>query len=180
MENIDRIRRRLGEGLVIPACPLALTKNRTLDDRRQSKLFRYYIAAGAGGLAVGVHTTQFAIHDPKVDLLHPVLALAAEEMDRADANRATPLIRVAGICGDTLQATREAQVARDLGYQFGLVNLAAMRGSTIVKLLEHCRTLADVIGLFGFYLQPAIGGIELPIEFWRGFCKIENARAIKI
>jgi dihydrodipicolinate synthase/N-acetylneuraminate lyase len=170
----------LKAGTVIPAHPLALTADRRLDERRQRALSRYYIAAGAGGLAVGVHTTQFAIHDPKIGLLHPVLALAAEEMDRADANRATPLIRVAGICGDAAQAIREAKVAHDLGYRFGLVNLAAMRGSTIKQLIEHCRAAADVIGLFGFYLQPAVGGIELPIEFWHGFCQIENARAIKI
>src|SRR3954469_5684839 len=170
----------LTRGTVIPAHPLALTAERRLDERRQRALSRYYIAAGAGGLAVGVHTTQFAIHCSKVGLLHPVLALAAEEMNRADANRATPLLRVAGICGDTAKANREAEVSRDLGYQFGLVNLAAMRGSTIEQLLDHCRAVADVIGLFGFYLQPAVGGIDLPIEFWRGFCQIENARAIKI
>src|SRR3954463_7811971 len=106
--NNTDVRATLREGLAIPAHPLVLDANRRLDERRQRALSRYYIAAGAGGLAVGVHTTQFAIHDPKVDLLHPVLALAAEEMDRADANRATRLIRVAGICGDTVQATREA------------------------------------------------------------------------
>src|SRR5436189_641737 len=110
------LRATLNKGVVIPAHPLALDRNRKLDERRQRALSRYYIAAGAGGLAVGVHTTQFAIHDPKIGLLHPVLALAAEEMDRADASRATPLIRVAGICGDTAQANHEAKVARDLGY----------------------------------------------------------------
>jgi|tagenome__1003787_1003787.scaffolds.fasta_scaffold20751122_2 dihydrodipicolinate synthase/N-acetylneuraminate lyase len=170
----------LQAGTVIPAHPLALTADRRLDERRQRALSRYYIAAGAGGLAVGVHTTQFSIHHPKIGLLQPVLAIAAEEMDRADANRATPLLRVAGICGDTAQANHEAEVARDLGYHFGLVNLSAMRGSTTEQLLDHCRALADAIGLFGFYLQPAVGGIELPIEFWHGFCQIENARAIKI
>jgi hypothetical protein len=167
-------------GTVIPAHPLALTASRKLDERRQRALSRYYIAAGAGGLAVGVHTTQFAIHDPAVGLLKPVLALAAEEMDRADLNHETPLIRVAGICGDTDQAVREAELARDLDYQFGLLNLSALRGSAIAQLLEHCRRVASIIDLFGFYLQPAVGGIELPIEFWRGFCQIENARAIKI
>jgi dihydrodipicolinate synthase/N-acetylneuraminate lyase len=170
----------LKAGTVIPAHPLALNASRQLDERRQRALSRYYIAAGVGGLALGVHTTQFAIHNPKIGLLKPVLALAAEEMDRADANRATPLVRVAGNCGNTNQAVREAELARELGYHLGLVNLSAMRGSTIEQLLEHCRAVADVIGLFGFYLQPAVGGIDLPIEFWRGFCQIENACAIKI
>jgi dihydrodipicolinate synthase/N-acetylneuraminate lyase len=170
----------LRAGAVIPAHPLALDARRKLDERRQRALSRYYIAAGAGGLAVSVHTTQFAIHEPKIGLFEPVLALAAEEMDRADSTRATPLIRVAGICGNTFQAVREAELARNLGYGFGLVNLAAMRGSSIAELLSHCRAVAQSIDLFGFYLQPAIGGIELPFDFWRGFCQIENARAIKI
>jgi dihydrodipicolinate synthase/N-acetylneuraminate lyase len=170
----------LQRGTVIPAHPLALNASRRLDERRQRALSRYYLAAGAGGLAVGVHTTQFAIHNPKVGLLQPVLALAAEEMDCVDATRAVPLVRVAGICGDRSQALREAELARSLGYQFGLVNLSAMRGATIPQLLQHCSAISDVIDLFGFYLQPAVGGIELPYDFWRGFCEIPNARAIKI
>jgi dihydrodipicolinate synthase/N-acetylneuraminate lyase len=170
----------LRAGTVIPAHPLALTAERQLDERRQRALSRYYIAAGAGGLAVGVHTTQFAIHYPSVGLLQPVLALAAEEMDRADANRAKPLIRVAGICGDRNQALREAALARDLAYQFGLVSLGSLRGASTGALLNHCRAIAEVIDLFGFYLQPAVGGVELPYEFWRRFCEIPNVRAIKV
>jgi dihydrodipicolinate synthase/N-acetylneuraminate lyase len=170
----------LRAGAVIPAHPLALTAQRQLDERRQRALSRYYIAAGAGGLAVGVHTTQFAIHYPSVCLLRPVLELAAEEMNRADADRSDPLIRVAGICGDTAQSMREAEHACDLGYTLGLVNLAALRGASIGALIDHCRAVASVIDLFGFYLQPAVGGIELPYEFWRRFCEIPNARAIKI
>ena len=170
----------LRAGAVIPAHPLALTAERKLDERRQRALSRYYIAAGAGGLAVGVHTTQFAIHYPSVGLLRPVLEIAAEEMNRADADRTKPLIRVAGICGDTGQSVREAEQARDLGYTLGLVSLAALRGASIGALIDHCRAIASVIDLFGFYLQPAVGGIELPYEFWRRFCEIPNARAIKI
>jgi dihydrodipicolinate synthase/N-acetylneuraminate lyase len=127
-----------------------------------------------------VHTTQFAIHNPKIGLLRPALELAAEEMNLADERGDVPLIRVAGICGNTEQAVREAELARTLGYQFGLINLAALRGATVIELLQHCRTIARTIDLFGFYLQPAVGGIELPYEFWRGFCEIPNARAIKI
>ncbi len=170
----------LRAGAVIPAHPLALTADRKLDERRQRALSRYYIAAGVGGLAVAVHTTQFAIHDAKVGLLEPALTLAAEEINRADAARGAPLIRVAGVCGDTTQAVCEATIAHELGYQCALVSLSAMRGSTIEQLLDHCRAIAGVIDLFGFYLQPSVGGIDLPSKFWHGFCQIENARAIKI
>jgi dihydrodipicolinate synthase/N-acetylneuraminate lyase len=170
----------LQAGTVIPAHPLALTAERKLDERRQRALSRYYLAAGAHGLAVGVHTTQFAIHYPSVGLLRPVLELAAEEMNRADTDRPQPLIRIAGICGNTGQSVREGEQARDLGYTLGLVSLAALRGASIGALIDHCRAVASVIDLFGFYLQPAVGGIELPYEFWRRFCEIPGARAIKI
>ncbi len=168
----------LGQGTVLPAHPLALDANRRLDQRRQRALSRYYLAAGAGGLAVGVHTTQFAIRD--VGLYEPVLALAAEEMDRADAARTAPLIRVAGLCGDTRQAVSEAETAAGLGFHAGLLNLAAMSGADEAGLLAHCRAVADVIDLFGFYLQPAIGGCALPFSFWRRFAEIENVVAIKV
>jgi hypothetical protein len=174
------VRKALSDGAVIPAHPLALDALRRLDERRQRTLSRYYIAAGAGGLAVGVHTTQFAIHDSKVGLLKPVWALAAEEMDRGDVGRASPLIRVAGICGNMRQAIAEAQLARELRFQYGLLSLGALRGASISQLLDHCRAVAEVIPLFGFYLQPKVGGVELPHAFWRTFCEIENVAAIKI
>src|SRR6266404_176569 len=117
------IRRVLARGAVIPAHPLALDANRRLDERRQRALSRYYVAAGAGGLAVGVHTTQFAIREPRVGLLEPVLSLAAEEMDRADRTRDVPLVRVGGICGRTEQAVAEARLLRDLKYSAGLLSL---------------------------------------------------------
>ena len=170
----------LQQGLAIPAHPLALDANKNLDERHQRALSRYYLDSGAGGLAVGVHTTQFEIHDPAVGLLQPVLALATEEMDRADAARSQPLVRVAGICGPTEQAVREAQLASDLGYHLGLVSLGALQGASHESLVAHCRAVSEVIGVFGFYLQPKVGGIELPYAFWRDFCDIENVRAIKV
>jgi hypothetical protein len=174
------IREALSRGLVIPAHPLALTTARKLDERRQRALSRYYLAAGAGGLAVGVHTTQFAIRDPRHGLYQPVLALAAEEMDRADLARPASLVRVAGVCGDTRTATREASLARDLGYHAGLLSLAALRGKADEELLAHVRAIAAVIPIFGFYLQPAVGGLRLDYRFWRRFVEIEQAVAIKI
>lgn len=167
-------RERLKQGVVIPAHPLALTADRRLDERRQRALTRYYLAAGAGGVAVGVHTTQFAIRDASIGLLEPVLRLAAAEMLGRD------VVKVAGICGATAQAVREAELARRIGYHAGLLSLAALREATPAELVEHARQVASVIPVFGFYLQPAVGGRLLPYEFWREFAAIENVVAIKM
>jgi len=167
-------RETLLQGVVIPAHPLALTAGRQLDERRQRALTRYYLAAGARGVAVGVHTTQFAIHDPKIGLYRPVLELAMEELRAGDA------IRVAGIAGHTPQALREARLAAELGYHAGLVSLAALPQATDGELLEHLRAIAEAIPVFGFYLQPAVGGRTLSFEFWRQFTEIGNVAAIKI
>ncbi|MEO6829243.1 MAG: dihydrodipicolinate synthase family protein [Acidobacteriaceae bacterium] len=174
------IQKTLSQGVAIPAHPLALTAERRLDERRQRALSRYYIAAGAGGLAVGVHTTQFAIRNPDIGLFEPVLQLAAEEMTRADATRPQPLVRIGGICGDTAQATREAQLLADLGYHAGLLSLGALRDADDKALLAHCRIVAEIIPIVGFYLQPAAGGRLLSYKFWRQFAEIENVAAIKI
>jgi len=170
----------LAHGTVIPAHPLALNANRRLDERRQRALTRYYITAGAGGLAIGVHTTQFAIRDPQIGLFKPVLALAAGEMDRADRNRPVPLIRIGGICGETPQALREAALLADLRYHAGLLSLAALSHAPEAALLAHCRTVAQILPIVGFYLQPAVGGRVLSYNFWREFAEIENVVAIKI
>ena len=170
------LRSALLTGLAIPAHPLALTASRRLDERRQRALSRYYIASGVGGLAVGVHTTQFAIRDPKIGLLKPVLQLAAEEMDRA----AQPCVRIAGVCGRTTQAVAEAQLLRELGYQAALLSLGAMRDAGDDVLIAHCRAVAEVIPVIGFYLQPSVGGRVLPYPFWRRFAELENVVAIKI
>ncbi|GAC1639264.1 MAG: dihydrodipicolinate synthase family protein [Candidatus Acidiferrum sp.] len=181
MSHIDpKIRKALADGTVIPAHPLALNAGRRLDERRQRALTRYYAAAGSGGLAIGVHTTQFAIREPRVGLFEPVLKLAAEEMDRADRNRPVPLIRIGGICGDTAQAVREATLLADLRYHAGLLSLAAFKIATDAELLAHCRAVAQIIPIVGFYLQPAVGGRVLSHNFWRQFAEIENVIAIKI
>jgi Dihydrodipicolinate synthetase family len=174
------VRSHLARGHVIPAHPLALTAARTLDEQHQRALTRYYVAAGAGGIAVGVHTTQFQIRDPSYGLLAPVLALAAETT--GDALRADPRVfaLIAGVCGDTKQALAEARLAHDLGYHAALVSLGALHVASEPRLLEHCRAIADVLPLFGFYLQPAVGGRVLRYEFWRGFAEIPQVVAIKI
>jgi hypothetical protein len=165
----------LRRGAVIPAHPLALDKNRKLDLRRQRGLSRYYIDAGAGGLAVGVHTTQFAIRE--AGLHRPVLELA---MRTAVDWAKTPQVMIAGLAGRTAQAVGEAHVARDLGYHAGLLSLAAMKGASEDELIAHAEVVARDIPLVGFYLQPAVGGIALPVSFWRRFAAIENVIAIKI
>ena len=176
----SKVHEVLRRGTVIPAHPLALTVGRRLDERRQRALTRYYIAAGAGGLAVGVHTTQFAIRDPRHGLFEPVLKLAAEEMDRADRNRVEPLIRIGGICGETAQAVQEAELLADLGYGAGLLSLAALKRCDDAALLAHCRSVAEILPVVGFYLQPAVGGRVLSYRFWREFAEIENVVAVKI
>ena len=181
IQQLDlKIGEALGQGLVIPAHPLALTAQRRLDERRQRALSRYYVAAGAGGLAVGVHTTQFAIRDPRNGLYRPVLELAAEEMDRADMSRAVPLVRIGGICGGTEQALREARILAELGYHAGLLALTASTFADDESLIAHCRTVADVIPIIGFYMQQSVGGCVLSSRFWREFVEIENVAAIKI
>jgi hypothetical protein len=165
----------LAEGAVIPAHPLALDASRCFDRRRQRALTRYYVDAGAGGLAVGVHTTQFAIRE--ANLYEPVLAAAVED-SRAWTKR--PLVLIAGICGRTPQALREGRTAVRHGYHAGLVSLAALAGDSEDALIAHCRELAQEIPLVGFYLQTSVGGIRLDARFWRAFAEIDNVVAIKV
>jgi hypothetical protein len=165
----------LRKGVVIPAHPLVLNAARKLDPKRQRALTRYYLDAGSGGLAVGVHTTQFAIRD--AGLYRPVLELAA----RTFAEWSTrPIVMIAGVVGRTEQAVQEAQLARGLGYHAGLLSLAAMKGASEDELISHAETVAQEIPLIGFYLQPAVGGFVLSASFWRRFAAIENVAAIKI
>lgn len=177
---MENFRPALQRGLVIPACPLALTRARKLDERRQRALFRYYLAAGAGGLAVGVHTTQFAIRKPGVDLFRPVLELAAEEAARAARHGLQTPVRIGGVCGRTKQAVGEASLLHELGYNAALLSLGALKSASEDRLLDHCRAVAPIIPLMGFYLQPSVGGRALPFSFWRRFAEIENVVAIKI
>jgi dihydrodipicolinate synthase/N-acetylneuraminate lyase len=168
------LRTQLLSGLVIPAHPLALTRERNLNERRQRALTRYYLAAGAGGVAVGVHTSQFAIRHPAIGLFEPVLEIAMEEM------REHPIVKIAGVCGKLPQALSEAALAARLGYDAGLLSLGALPDATIAELMEHSRAVSSVIPIIGFYLQPSVGGRILPYAFWREFFQIENVVAIKI
>lgn len=174
------IHAHLARGQVIPAHPLALTAARTLDERRQRALTRYYVDAGAGGIAVGVHTTQFAIREPAHGLYEPVLALAADTVRAARLGSTTPFAMIAGVIGDTRQAVREAELAASLGYHVALLGLGALVTATEGELIAHCRAVAEVMPIFGFYLQPAVGGRVLRYSFWRAFAEIERVWAVKI
>ena len=168
------------QGGVIPAQPLALNENRKLSERHQRALTRYYVDTGACGLAVGVHSTQFEIRDPDIGLFEPVLALASETIDAACARRGTGILKIAGVCGPTAQAVKEAAFARATGYHACLLSLAAMKDADIPTLIDHCRAVAGVMPVIGFYLQSSVGGRPLPCEFWRRFAEIPNILAIKI
>jgi dihydrodipicolinate synthase/N-acetylneuraminate lyase len=186
MESSDRpavatsVRQHLRDGQVVPAHPLALTADRLLDEARQRGLTRYYIDAGAGGVAVGVHTTQFAIRDSAIGLFRPVLELAMDEARSTREGGLKPFAMVAGVCGHTAQARTEAEIAATLGYDAALLSLGDWRTEAEDELVDHCRVIADVLPLFGFYLQPAVGGRVLSYRFWREFVEIPNVWAIKI
>jgi len=174
----SEIRAFLSEGTVIPAHPLALDQNRKLDERYQRALTRYYVDAGAGGIAVGVHTTQFEIRMPEFNLYEKVLTLAAEEVALAGPGR--HFVKVAGIVGPTAQAAAEASTAKSLGYDMGLLSCGGLAGLTEDELIDRARRIAEIIPVFGFYLQPAVGGRILSFDFWRRFADIENVHAIKV
>lgn len=174
----SELRQLLQDGTVIPAHPLALTEGRKLDEKRQRLLTRYYLASGAGGVAVGVHTTQFEIRKPEINLLGRVLELAADEIASAQLSR--PFLKVAGVCGPTDQALREAEMARKYGYHIGLVSLGGLNDYLDDQLIAHLREVSEIIPVFGFYLQPAVGGRLLSYDFWRQMADLPNVVGVKI
>jgi hypothetical protein len=172
------ISRIVSEGTIIPAHPLALNEQLQLDEARQRALTRYYMASGAGGVAVGVHTTQFEIRKPEINLLEPVLKIAADEIKKA--NRSEPFVKVAGIVGPTDAALREAELAIKYDYHLGLVSMGGLPSFSEKELIKRAEAIAEIIPVFGFYLQPAVGGRILSYEFWRDFADIPNVQAIKV
>lgn len=168
------------EGQAIPALPLALDCNRRFSERHERALVRYYLAAGCGGLAVGVHSTQFEIREPRHGLFEPVLELASLTIDEELALRPRPFCKIAGICGHTPQAVAETGLAKSLGYHAGLLSLAAWKSEPDQEILAHCRAVAEVLPIIGFYLQAAVGGRRFSEEFWRQFMEIENVVGVKI
>ncbi len=174
------LRNHFAQGHVIPAYPLALDENRKLSEKHQRALARYYFHAGCGGLAVGVHSTQFEIREPGHALFEPVLRIASETLDAELGDHPRDFVKIAGICGDAAQAVKEGELAVGLGYQAGLLSLTAVKERPLPEILEHCRQVAEVLPVIGFYLQPAVGGRVFPYAFWREFMEIENVVAVKI
>lgn len=172
------LKQLLDAGTVLPAHPLALTADRKIDEFHQRQLTRYYIEAGAGGVAVGVHSTQFEIRDPEINLFRTVLKWASEEVDNAKLER--PFLKIAGICGPTDQAKAEAEIAADLGYDIGLLSMGGLQGWTEEQILDRVKAVVEIIPVFGFYLQPSVGGRIFSYDFWRKFVEIENVEAIKM
>ena len=170
----------LKKGTVIPALPLALNSNRKLDVRRQRALLRYYLDAGAGGVAVAVHTTQFAVRNPQIGLYSPLLEISSEEFNRFVARTKKPVIRIAGVIGRTEQALKEATLALQNGFHAILLSVAALKDASNNEIINHCRIIAEVMPVIGFYLQPAVGGRKLDVDFWRKFAQIKNVIAVKI
>lgn len=179
-DRIEKFRSLLQQGLVIPAHPLALTEDLKLDERRQRALTRYYCDAGSGGVAIGVHTTQFAIRERNIGLFEPVLELAYEELCAFESRSGKTMAKIGGICGDTKQACEEAATLRRIGYDGGLLSLAALSDASNDALIEHCRAIGETIPVIGFYLQPAVGGRPLDAAFWEHFVEIESVVAIKV
>lgn len=176
-----RVLQALREGLFIPAHPLVLRKDKTIDEKRQAALTRYYISAGAGGIAIGVHTTQFRVHDPKLNLYRQLLELTIDVVKDSERRTGRRIVRIAGIAGGTEQAVSEARLAWSLGYDAGMVELASLRGSSWERMLEHVKAVSREIPVVGFYMQTAIGGLRLPYFFWRRlFEEVENVVAVKI
>ncbi len=170
----------LKDGTVIPAHPLALNMDRTLDEKHQRALTRYYLACGVRGLAVAVHTTQFEIRLPEFNLLQPVLEMAVQEIQAFERSGGSPIVKIAGVVGQTKQAEKEAALARDLGYDMALLSLSAFKHGTTDEMIEHSQRIAKIIPIVGFYLQPAVGGRHLDAKFWQRFAQIENVVAIKV
>lgn len=179
MDRHEKAMQLLANGTVIPATPLALDAQRKFDEMHQRALLRYYMDAGVGGIAVGVHTTQFAIRNPEIGLFRPVLELTAQEMARYEEKSGKTLVRVAGVCGNTEQAVQEATLAKELGFDAVLLSPGGLDGLSEAELLERTRNVAAVMPVIGFYLQPSVGGRVFSYSYWEQLCEIPNVAAIK-
>lgn len=179
MTRHEEALKKLAEGTVIPALPLALNKDRKLDERRQRALLRYYLASGSGGIAVAVHSTQFEIRNKDVNLFQPVLRIAEEEISRFETKTGNVIVRICGVCGDTEQAIEEAEFAKKTGYDAVLLSPGGLEHRTEEELLERTRAVAKILPVIGFYLQTAVGGRKFSYDYWKYFCQIENVVAIK-
>ena len=172
-------KRLLMQGAFLPAMPLVLDENRQFDEPGQRRLVRYYLESGVDGIAVGVHTTQFAIRDPKINLYERVLRVAMDEMEAYSAREGRQLVAVAGVCGEAEQAVAEAGLAARLGYDAVLLSPGGLAHLSEDELVERTRLVADVLDVVGFYLQVAVGGRVFSYDYWKRICAIRGVKAIK-
>lgn len=179
MTRKETIIQNLQDGCVIPAIPLALTEERSFDMQRQRVLLRYYLEAGADGIAAAVHTTQFEIRKPEYSLLKPILQVTSEEIDYYQKETGKTILKIAGVCGRTEQAVEEASLARSLGFDAVLLSPGGLDDLSEKALIERTENVADLIPVIGFCLQPAVGGRIFSYSYWQAVCEIDNVIAIK-
>lgn len=169
----------LKEGTVIPAIPLALNDDGTFNEHGQRVLCKYYLDAGVGGIAIAVHTTQFEIRKPEVNLFEPVLKIAAEEIQKFEEKTGKTIVKVSGVCGPIEQATAEAEIAKSYGFDAVLLSPGGLADKDDEYLIERTKAVAGVMPVIGFYLQTACGGRMLNFDYWKQICEIDNVVAIK-
>ncbi len=171
--------KKLAEGTVIPATPLALDNDRKLNEKGLRLLMNYYLASGVGGIATAVHTTQFEIREPEVALFEPVLKIVSEEIDKFEKENDTVIIKVAGVCGPIEQAVKEATLAKDYGYDAVLLSPGGLNHMSEDYMIERTKAVAEIMPVIGFYLQTAVGGRVFTYNYWERLCAIDNVVAIK-
>ncbi|MBE7030497.1 MAG: dihydrodipicolinate synthase family protein [Ruminococcaceae bacterium] len=171
--------KKLAEGTVIPATPLALNEDRTINEKGLRLLMNYYLASGAGGIATAVHTTQFEIRDPEIGLFEPVIRIVSEEIDRYEKENDTVIIKVAGACGPVEQAVAEAKLAKKYGYDAVLLSPGGLNHLSEDEMIARTKAVAEVMPVIGFYLQTAVGGRVFTYNYWERLCAIDNVVAIK-
>jgi len=179
MDRHTKALKVLKNGTVIPATPLVLDKNRKYDEDRQRLLIRYYLEAGSGGIATAVHSTQFEIRDPKHALLEPVLSAVSSEVDKYENETGKTIVKIAGVCGKTEQATRETELAKALGFDAVLLSPGGLSDLSEDEMIERTKAVAKIMPVIGFYLQPSVGGRIFSYSYWQKICEIENVVAIK-
>ena len=171
--------RILHQGTVIPAAPLALDEYRKFDEHRQRALVRYYMDSGCGGMAIGVHTTQFEIRKPEHNLLEPVLSTVSEEIGCFEQATSKTIVKVAGACGETRQALAEAALAKDLGFDAVLLSPGGLTHLSEAEMISRTKAVAEVMPVIGFYLQPSVGGRAFSYNYWAQVAEIPNVVALK-
>lgn len=179
MDRHEKALEILKSGTVIPATPLALDENRNFDEYSQRLLMKYYLNCGVGGIATAVHSTQFEIRDPEVQLFEPILKLVSDEIADFENKTGKVIVKVAGVCGKTEQAVKEAELAKKYGYDAVLLSPGGLNDLPESELIERTKAVAGVMPVIGFYLQTAVGGRRFSYNYWQQICEIPNVVAIK-